>query len=209
MYWRRTTPPHFPLGLGPSAAARLQSMLTAGNCRQISFASRSQTTRVPIYKRPCVQARGTTAGSAQTKIFPGDAEQRVRSKTQWRELDLDVETTAAQRQEARRARRIGERFRRNIARSSTSPGPPWENRGDTTQNGKIRQCMAAAESLFANFFAWRGMPGRTRLRSQKAMIDSRRLMPHASVCRDFLQRDRGAGLVTYPGGLRPLWASFS
>ena len=91
---------------------------------------------------------------------------------------------------------------------------PPGNEPDVTQNGKGRQCVSAR-------FAMRRCSGSsvgsrterkyrnatTCLRTEQAMVDSRRLQPHCCDSRDCKHNNSGAGRESYSGG-RATWASF-
>src|SRR5579859_7129515 len=103
---------------------------------------------------------------------------------------------------ARGPRRVGKSLMRNIARPLPISLDPPGNEPDVTQNGKGRQCVSAGGNLLRRTWSCRcNLHGRwiwretctvkaaaslphskegnatTRLRSQQAVVDSRRLQP--------------------------------
>ncbi len=120
----------------------------------------------------------------------------------------------ARRPEAHRARRVGKKFRRNIARSLPLHGTPLETsrmllKMEKDVNACLRGCRATLSRCSVGSHTQRKYRNATTcLRTEQAVVDSPRLQPHCCDSRDCKRYHSGAGRESYSGG-RATWASLS
>ena len=133
----------------------------------------------------------------------------VRMKNQRRANCSEI----ARRPEAHRARRVGKKFRRNIARSLPLHWTPLETSRMLLKMEKdVNACLRGRRATLS----WCSVGSRTQrkyrnattcLRTEQAVVDSPRLQLHCCDSRDCKRYHSGAGRESYSGG-RATWASF-